>query len=225
MTIKYYENLEQGSEEWLQARCGLLTASEVKLIITPNNLQFAKNDKCRAHVHELVSQRITQYVEPHYVSDDMVRGQNDEVEALHIYSQNYGEIKEIGFITNDNHGFTLGYSPDGAVVGEKGGVEVKSRRQKYQAETIICDEMPIEYALQCQTGLIVTEWEWIDFISYCGGMPMYKKRIYPDEAMQKAIIKAGLELEELIQEKIERYNQNSRHLIPTERIIEQEMYI
>src|SRR3546814_3923711 len=31
--LVYHTDLIQGSEEWLQARCGLLTASEMKLIV------------------------------------------------------------------------------------------------------------------------------------------------------------------------------------------------
>ena len=35
MTITYHPELIQGSDEWHAARCGLLTASEMKLIVTP----------------------------------------------------------------------------------------------------------------------------------------------------------------------------------------------
>jgi len=112
--VKIYEDLLQGSDDWLQARCGLLTASEMKLIITPT-LAVAKNDKVKAHLYELTAQRITQYVEPHYIGDDMIRGHEDEVEARIIYEANYGEVDDVGFITNDKWGFTLGYSPDGMV--------------------------------------------------------------------------------------------------------------
>src|SRR3546814_6407235 len=71
-------DLIQGSEEWLQARCGLLTASEMKLIVTPT-LKAANNDKTRTHLYELLAQRVTGYVEPHYISDDMLRGMDDEI--------------------------------------------------------------------------------------------------------------------------------------------------
>ena len=79
--IKYFPELIQGGDEWLAARCGLLTASEMKLIISPEKLEPADNDKTRAHVWELLAQRITRYVEPKYVGSDMLRGQADEVEA------------------------------------------------------------------------------------------------------------------------------------------------
>ena len=63
MSVIYHDDLIQGSDEWLQIRCGLLTASEMKHILTPT-LKVANNDKTRAHAYELAFQRITQYVEP-----------------------------------------------------------------------------------------------------------------------------------------------------------------
>jgi hypothetical protein len=86
----YHAELIQGSEEWLQARCGLLTASEMKLIVTPT-LKAASNDKERAHLYELLAQRISGYVEPSYISDDMLRGMDDEAEARRIYAESFAE--------------------------------------------------------------------------------------------------------------------------------------
>jgi hypothetical protein len=71
--------------EWLAQRCGLLTASEMKLIITPT-LKVADNDKTRAHLWELLFQRLTGFVEPQYVSDAMLRGQEDEIYARAAYA-------------------------------------------------------------------------------------------------------------------------------------------
>ena len=47
--IRYHYDIEQGTPEWLSLRCGILTASEIKLIITPT-LKVASNDKERAPV-------------------------------------------------------------------------------------------------------------------------------------------------------------------------------
>ena len=58
--IRYFPDLEQGSDAWLTARCGLLTASEMKLILTPA-LKIANNDKVRSHLYELLAQRVTWY--------------------------------------------------------------------------------------------------------------------------------------------------------------------
>jgi len=217
--VKIYEDLLQGSDDWLQARCGLLTASEMKLIITPT-LAVAKNDKVKAHLYELTAQRITQYVEPHYIGDDMIRGHEDEVEARIIYEANYGEVDDVGFITNDKWGFTLGYSPDG-MVGKDGVIECKSRRQKYQMQTIIEGDVPTEHVIQVQTGLLVSERQWCDYISYSAGMPMLTLRVYPDAEIQAAILQAAEEFEEKIKANIKLYDKRIKssvfRTVPTER--------
>ena len=229
MTIKYHTDLIQGSDEWLAARLGILTASEVKLILTPT-LKVADNEKTRAHVWELAAQRITQYVEPSYIGDDMLRGWDDEVRARELYAKEYGEIEEVGFVTNDRWGFTLGYSPDG-LVGKDGLIECKSRRQKFQVQTIVewwrGQTAPTDYILQCQTGLLVSEREWIDLVSYSGGLPMIPMRIYADSAVQEAILTAAAETERKIATAMADYLDAiaDMKLPATERVIEQEMFV
>lgn len=230
--ITYFPDLIQGSEEWLAARCGLLTASEMKLVLTPT-LKVADNDKTRAHVYELLAQRITRYVEPVYVSDDMLRGQADEVWVKVEYMKHIAEVQEMGFIVNRKWGFAIGYSPDG-LVGEDGLIECKSRRQKYQVQTVVehvatgGTSIPAEYVLQCQTGLLVSERKWLDFISYSGGLPMAVIRVWPDERVQTAILEAAADFEDRITEKLRAWSAalaSDATLIPTERRIEEQMYV
>ena len=222
--ICYHYDVEQGTEEWLAMRCGILTASEMKLIVTPT-LKPASNDKERAHIFELLGQRITGYVEPRFVSDDMLRGQWDEVEARIKYREHFAPVQECGFITNDDFGFVIGYSPDG-LVGDDGLIECKSRRQKFQVETISTDQVPAEYMLQIQTGLLVTGRQWIDFVSYCGGMPMFVKRVFPEAAIQDAIVTAARSFETRLKIRLEMYHEAlARQLviIETERTNEEEI--
>lgn len=193
MTITYHPDLIQGSDEWLALRCGVLTASNMGLIMTPTG-KAANNDKTRAHAYELAFQRLTGFVEPQYVSDAMLRGQEDEIYARAAYTEHFAPVSEIGFITNASWGFTIGYSPDG-LVGDAGLIECKSRAGKYQVQTIAQDEVPSEYVLQLQTGLLVTGRKWIDFISYCGGLPMFVKRVEPDPEIHEAIIAAATAFE------------------------------
>lgn len=218
----YHNDLIQGSEEWHAARCGLLTASEMKLILT-STLKLVANDKERAHLYELLAQRITGYVEPHYVSDDMLRGHEDEMDACLLYAEKHAPLQNIGFITNNRWGFTLGYSPDG-LVGNDGLVECKSRRQKYQVQTICEGEVPAEYMLQLQTGLLVSERKWIDFVSYSGGLPMFVTRVFPDPVMQDAILAAAGAFETRLAERLHQYRAASDGLQPTERKIRQEIF-
>lgn len=227
--ITYHRDLIQGSEEWYSARLGLLTASEMKLVITPT-LKIASNDKERAHIYELLAQRINRYVEPHYISDDMLRGTEDEIEARLLYAKHYAPVEEMGFITNDRWGFTLGFSPD-ALVGEEGFIEAKSRRQKYQVETIVENVLgqtiPADYLMQQQTGHLVSERPWCDFCSYSGGLPMAVIRVYPDDKVANAIVEAAGAFERKIAEKLEKYRTaiaSAARLIPTERRIIQELF-
>lgn len=200
----------QGTQEWLALRCGMLTASEMHLILTPT-LKQANNDKSRSHLYELLAQRITQYVEPHYISDDMLRGHDDEIRARELYAAEYttdGPVTQVGFITNDRWGFTIGYSPD-ALVGSDGQLECKSRRQKYQVQTaleigrgVTC---PIDFLLQVQTGLLVTERKWCDFISYSGGLHMVVNRVVPDPVIQEGILSASKFFELKLAEEMREY--------------------
>lgn len=222
----YHTDLIQGSDEWLAQRCGLITASEMRLILTPT-LKVADNDKTRSHIYELLFQRLTKFVEPQYVSDAMLRGQEDEIYARAAYEEHYAPVTEVGFVTNDQWGFTIGYSPDG-LVGDDGLIECKSRAGKYQVQTIAEDEVPAEYMLQLQTGLLVTGRSWIDFISYSGGLPMFVKRVEPDPLVQGAIIAAATAFEMKVAEKEREYRATIASMdkvIETERREEQEIIL
>lgn len=218
--LKIHPDVIQGSDEWFALRCGILTASEMKHIITPAKLQYAQNDKERSHLYELVAQRITQYVEPRYVSDDMLRGQEDEIYAREKYNEHYAPVTEVGFITNDKWGFTLGCSPDG-LVGNDGIIEIKSRAQKYQIETVLSDDVPSEFMLQVQTLLLVSERSWCDFISYSGGLPMVVRRLNADAVTQTAIINAATVFHQKIDAMITEYSKriSEGKYVPTERKI------
>lgn len=214
----YHPSVVQGSDDWLQMRCGLITASEMKLILTPT-LKAANNDKTRAHAYELAFQRLTQHVEPQYVSDAMLRGQEDEIYARAAYAEHFAPVEECGFITRDFGGFTIGYSPDG-LVGDDGLIEAKSRAGKYQVQTIAANEVPEEYMLQLQTGLLVTGRKWIDFISYCGGLPVFIKRVEPDPNLHDAILTAAEAFDARVSEIMREYAhtlKNMPKVIPTER--------
>jgi len=222
--IKYHCDLLQGTDEWAALRMGTLTASEMKHIITPT-LKVASNDKERKHVYEIAAQRITKYTEPFYYNDDMLRGHEDEIYAREHYSANHAPVVECGFVTNDSLGFTIGYSPDG-LVGDDGLIEIKSKKQYLQLKQILARTVDPDNIMQLQTGLWVTQREWIDHIVFCGGMKMFTLRAYPDPVIQEAIITAACEFEQRVQDCIDKYwlaADSGLRLIDTERRIEQEM--
>lgn len=197
---------EQGTPEWHASRNGLLTASEMHLALTPS-LKTADNAKTRAHCYELAGQRITGHTEPTYIGDEMLRGNADEITARDLYSENYEPVEEMGFITRDFGGFTIGYSPDGGCVMSPRGIEIKSRRQKFLVQTVVDGFVPDEHMLQVQTGLLVTGWRSIDFITYCGGMPLSVINCKPIAKYQDAILSAAEGFEAKIKEVVEKYQE------------------
>lgn len=199
MTLTIHD-VEQGTEEWHVLRRGIVTASTIGQLITPKTVKVAANDTARALVMHLTAERITGYTEPTYASMDMERGKIDEPYARDVYSEHYAAAVEVGFMMNTFNGHTLGYSPDG-VVGDDGLIEIKSRRQKQQLATVLADAVPLENMAQCQTGLLVTGRKWLDYVSFCGGMPLYVKRVYPDQQWFAAIT-AALDLFEAEAERI-----------------------
>jgi len=223
MKIKVFDKMTQGSEEWFKARCGVITASEMKNIITPK-YKIANNAKTKTHAFEMAAQRITNYVEPSYINDDMLRGCADEVIARNLYNDNFAEVKEVGFIVNSEHGFDLGYSPDG-LVGEEGLIEIKSRLQKYQIQTIANWEVPSDHDIQIHTAMLVSGRKWIDYIQYSGGLPMAVIRVEEDQEKQGIILEAVKLFNKDVENIINNFHENikSHKTILTERTIEEEI--
>ena len=266
--ITIHENLIQGTDEWLEVRRGMVTASAVGQLITVSTLgatHFACPE-CEASEHEpcigkrgpiqtmhrarsdfarekavtvvepaatpesktltilLAAERITGWVDPMYVSDDMLRGIEDEPVARARYAECYAPVTECGFMVEDRWGFQIGYSPDG-LVGDDGLIEIKSRRPKAQLATILADEVPAANMAQLQCGLLVTGRQWIDYVSYCGGMPLYVKRVLPQPQWAEAIVAAVNAFEDTVADIIGTYTTRTAGLHTTERRIELEISI
>lgn len=219
MTLQIFDDLEQGSPQWHDVRRGILTASTVGQLITPKTVKVAANDNSRSIVAQLVAERITGFTDDTYVSFDMGQGHMLEPTARDVYSEHYAPASEVGFMTNTFNGYTLGYSPDG-VVGSDGLIEIKSRRAKKHLQTILADQVPSENIAQCQVGLLVSGREWLDYISFCGGMPLYVKRVDPDPLWQTAIVEALTQFEQQAGEMITNYQERVKGAPMTERPIE-----
>jgi hypothetical protein len=207
--ITYHHDLIQGSDEWLAARLGILTASEMSKLFS-KGLSPANGETPLTHLYTKAAERITRHIEPQIMTYKMERGHEDEISALDVYRKNVAPVKSCGFITNNRWGFTLGYSPDG-LVGEDGLTECKSRDPHFQIRTIFDgvingDAAPAEYMLQLQTGLLVSERKWIDFLSYSEGLPMTAIRVFPDDVLQTAILEVAGAFEVKLQKVVEQYN-------------------
>lgn len=209
-------DVEQGSEEWLEERRGMLTASVIGRLITPAKVKPASNPESRALTVQLAAERITGWVDPNFVSDDMLRGTYDEMIARDVYAENYAPVEQVGFMVRDEDDYRLGYSPDG-LVGDDGLIEIKSRLPKKHLATILTDEVPRENIAQCQCALFVTGRAWLDYISFSGGLPLWVKRVEPDPRWFEAIETVARIFERSVTDIICTYSQRVQGLVMTER--------
>jgi hypothetical protein len=210
-----YPDMEQRSDEWYEARRGIVTASAVGALLTPT-LKVASNDTSRSLTRLLVSERITGRVIPTFTSDAMMRGILDEPLARDLYSETYAPVTESGFMVRElAPGVRLGYSPDG-LVGDDGLIEIKSAEPKIHLNRILGAHVDHAHMAQMQAGLLVSGRDWCDYVSYCGGMPMYKRRVTADPAWAKALNEAVEVFESNVYYMLEAYERAVEYLPPTE---------
>lgn len=177
--------LEQGTPEWHAARLGIVTMSELKTLLVKGRGPSNFGAGALSYMHQLIGERITgESADVFQGNAHTQRGHMLEPMARELYSEATGntQLEQVGIILN--HG--AGYSPD-SLVGSEGLIEVKTKLPKYQIELLLADELPQEHVAQCQGGLWVSEREWIDFVSYWPGMPLFVKRAYRDEMLIKNI--------------------------------------
>lgn len=187
-------------------------ADSSPLIVEPSN-----GKEAHSLTALLAAERITGWTDPTFMSDDMYRGKEDEPRAIEAYSEHHAPVDKVGFMVCDDWGFSIGFSPDG-LVGEEGAVEVKSRRSKNQLLTVLSGDVPAVNYAQLQTGLLVSGRKWIDYLSYTSGMPLWKKRVYPDPKWHAAIVAAVKQFEATADDMITRYNAAVIDLPMTERV-------
>jgi hypothetical protein len=183
----------------------------------PPVIEVADNDTSRGITATLVAERITGWSEDMPMTSDMFRGVECEPIARDLYSQHYQQVTEVGFMRRDGDGWTLGYSPDG-LVGDEGLLEIKAPRAKTHLRTILSNEVPAHYVPQCQAGLFVSGRKWLDFVSFCGGMPLFVHRVHPDPKWFEAIEAACRRFEANAQAIIADYEGRIVGLPKTERV-------
>jgi len=217
VSLQIFPALEQRSDQWYDQRRGMVTASVVNQLITGKTLAVASNDYSRALTALLAAERITGHTERTYSNSDMFRGIYEEPRARDKYSEKYAPVTECGFMVRDDWGFSIGFSPDG-LVGDDGLIEVKAPRAKKHLQTVLSGEVPAEHMAQLQCGLLVSGRQWVDFISWCGGLPMWTKRVEPDEKWFAAIVAAVEAFEVAVFEMVADFQRLTEGLPETERL-------
>ena len=95
-------DVEQGTDEWFEARLGKWTASNYDKCVTPTGKISASAKKINA---KLIAEIITGEIEETFTSQAMERGKELEGEALFVAQSATGiDFKTVGFLDSE-----LGY--------------------------------------------------------------------------------------------------------------------
>ncbi len=157
-TIK---NIDQGSDEWIQLRLGVATASNFDKIITAGGKQSTTLEK---YALQLATDKMLTTPEPSYKNEAMIRGTELEPLARETYQEEtFNIVEQITMFLSDCGNF--GYSPDG-LVGDDGLIEIKCPKATTHFQYIIDNKAPADYWQQLQGGLWLSGRKWIDFVSY-----------------------------------------------------------
>lgn len=177
--MQIIREIEQGSADWLALRLGIVTCSELDCLLVNGKGPEGFGSGAMSYMDQLIGERITgEAAELPFSTRATERGKEFELLARDLYQiREDVAVEEVAIILN--HG--IGYSPDG-LIGDMGLTEIKSKLPKFQVSVILAGEVPKEHVAQCQGGLYVSGREWIDFVSYWKGMPLFVKRMHRDEA-------------------------------------------
>lgn len=175
------------SLEWLQARVGIPTASELDQILTPK-FKVRTGEMPWSYCYRKLAEKWCGSTVAGYQSIDMEIGRVLEGEALPSYEiLRDVKIERVGLVLTDDGRF--GASPDG-IIGEDCGIEIKCPRADTHIQYLLGGCVPEDHMLQVQGGLFATGFtKWV-FMSYHRRMLPLIVNVERNREMQDAITAA-----------------------------------
>ena len=159
----------QGTDEWRQARCGSVGASDAPRVVRRVKSGGYSADR-ESLLWEKVTERLTGVPFEIPKSKAMVQGTEREPDARLLYQivRNV-EVEQVGLVP---HPFVQGAhaSPDG-YVGARGLVELKCPEPKAHGEMLISEVISADYLTQMAWQMCCTGRNWCDFVSYNPSFP------------------------------------------------------
>lgn len=202
MEIVGKKNDLQQNEDWVTQRLGRFSSSQLWRLMSEPKLKADKeagnlSEGALTYVKECVAERIT----GHRAKEDFNSrftdwGNDHEPIAKGIYQHlQKVEVYDSGYIP---FGENFGGSPDG-LIGENGIIEIKCPYTiTAHLEHMITSDMKSdlkEYYWQCIGYLLITEREWLDFVSYSPNFPgiyqFKRNRMYREQFLTDIGIAAG----------------------------------
>jgi putative phage-type endonuclease len=194
-----YINIEQGSDEWKQARLGHVTASNIAEVMSKGKGTAEAVGRYKYKVR-LVAERLTMTPGESYTNAAMQWGIEQEQFACIAYeAQKETFVDKIGFVLHPEIKW-LGVSPD-RIVGNEGLIEVKCPNTTTHLDYLFEGKVPSEYYKQIQCQLWVTGRQWCDFVSYDPRLPKRNQLlIVRTERDEKLIAEMKTETEKFLAE-------------------------
>ena len=171
---------EQGSDEWLQARRGVITGSRFK--DARDKLKSGAPSKAAlGYAMDLARERLGGSAPSKFQNAAMRTGTEQEPIARAMYERRTGNlVDEVGFFTTDDGLF--GLSPDG-LIDDDGVLEIKTMVSSDTLFTAVADGDLSAYTDQCNGYLWLLGRKWVDLVLWVPDMQkMLIKRIERDEA-------------------------------------------
>jgi putative phage-type endonuclease len=177
---------EQGSEAWLAARAGKVTASMISNVLAkPETATF------RDYQAQIVAELLTGKPQgSDFTNEAMQFGTENEPFARSAYEASRGiMVDEVGLVLHPTID-RAGASPDG-LVGSDGLVEIKCPKVATHLSYICAGVVPTKYKNQMLFQMICAERAWCDFVSFRPDLPehlqLFVIRFQRDEAKIKEL--------------------------------------
>jgi predicted phage-related endonuclease len=169
--------------EQIAARLGKLTASRMK-----DAMDFNKNggesEKRKSYKMELVAERMTDIIVPHYVTPAMQWGIENEPAAKLAYQELTGRtIRPADFYPHPTIEY-CGATPDG-LIDPDGLIECKCPTTTKYIAWLTAGIVPEEHRPQMALQVLCSGRKWVDFVAFDPRMPKAKQvfvRRYEPEA-------------------------------------------
>jgi len=197
--MEVFDDIAQGTPEWLALRAGLPTSSKFADVMAKKGPRGGIPKGRQTYLYKLAGEILTGEPMDTYINAHMERGSEREAEARDLYAMIKDiEVAQVGLIKNG----LCGASPDG-LIGHEGMFENKDALAHIQIERLVKGVLPPEHKAQCQGQLMVAEREWVDFMSYCRGLPPLIIRVERDEdyiaGLRDDVARFVSELNELVE--------------------------
>ena len=184
--MKIYPEMIQGSEEWLRARKGRLTASQMSKVITATGKLSAQWEKLAI---KLAAECVKPEEMPAFIGNIHTdRGHELEPVARDWFAEWSGlDVRTVGFVTKEDNP-VLGCSPDALIYEGKSpvaGLEIKCPLVETHALYHYEGQLPEAYRAQVHGSMAVTGLRKWWFMSFNEGTEPFTKLIEWDEYTDK----------------------------------------